>query len=146
MRTVEHSTDIDASTEAVWAVVSDFAAFDEWNPFMTIEGSVNEPGDRLKVTIRPGKRRPMTFTPTVTEFESGASIAWLGRFLVPRVFDGAHTLRVEPLPHGRARFTQREVFRGVLVPFMNGMLRDTDVGFTEMNAALKTRVESSVGS
>jgi hypothetical protein len=143
MKTLEHSIDIDASPGAVWAVLSDFAAFEEWNPFMTIEGKVTAVGDRFKVTIRPPNRRAMTFTPTVTEYESGMSIGWLGRFLVPRMLDGAHSLRIEPLPGGRVRFTQRETFRGILVPFMRGMLRDTDAGFTAMNEALRARVKPS---
>ena len=41
----------------------------------------------------------------------------------------------------RTRYVQREEFHGVLVPFVGGMLRDTERGFEEMNAALKARAE-----
>jgi hypothetical protein len=145
MKMLEHVTDIDASPDAVWAVLTDFAAFGQWNPFMTIEGDVTAPGNRLVVEIHPPNRRAMTFKPTVTEFVPGRSISWLGRVLLPRVFDGAHTLRVEPLPDGRTRFTQHETFRGLLVPFMTSALRDTDVGFAAMNAALQARVVNCRG-
>jgi hypothetical protein len=135
MKIIEHTTDINAPADTTWAILSDFAAYDTWNPFMTIVGSASRPGDRLTVTVRPGKRT-MTFKPTVTEVEAGSSISWLGRFVLPHVCDGAHELHVEDLGNGRSRFTQRETFRGVLVPFMKAVLRDTDAGFAAMNAAL----------
>jgi hypothetical protein len=140
MKIIEHSTDINAPADTTWAILSDFAAYNEWNPFMTIDGSASRSGDRLTVTVRPGKRT-MTFKPTVTEVEAGSSISWLGRFVLPRVCDGAHELRVEDLGNGRSRFTQRETFRGVLVPIMRTVLRDTDAGFAAMNAALALRAE-----
>ncbi len=118
----------------------DTATYGEWNPFMTIDEPIQKQGDRLTVNIRPGKRA-MTFHPTVTNLEPGQSLAWLGHFLVPRLFDGAHELRVEDLGGGRSRFTQRETFRGVLVPLMRSVLRDTDRGFAAMNTALADRAE-----
>ena len=138
MKTIEHTIDIDAPADTVWHVLTDFAAYTAWNPFITIAGSIGATGDRPRITIKPGKRT-MTFRPTVTRFEAGRFIAWLGRFGLPRVFDGAHELRVEVLGGGRSRFTQRETFRGVLVPMMRAVLRDTDRGFEAMNTALAQR-------
>jgi hypothetical protein len=85
LKTLEHTTDIDATPAAVWAVLTDFPAYREWNPFLSIEGASTTVGARLAVTIRPGKRR-MTFTPTVTAYEDGRRISWLGRFLLPWLF------------------------------------------------------------
>jgi len=47
---------------------------------------------------------------------------------------------IEPLDANRARFTQREILRGLLVP-LGAQRRNTDAGrgFREMNLALKTR-------
>lgn len=104
MKTLEHITDIAASPDAVWAVLGDVDRYDEWNPFLTISGAPVAAGARLHVTVRPGGRR-MTFHPTVTAYEEGREISWLGRFLMPGLVDGAHTLLVEPLPDGTTRFT-----------------------------------------
>ncbi len=50
---------------------------------------------------------------------------------------------IEPVDAHRVRVTQREVFRGLLVPFLSRQLdRDTARGFAEMNAALKARAEA----
>jgi hypothetical protein len=138
MKIIEHSIDIAAPPEAVWDVLVDADAYSEWNPFLTMERAPAAVGDQLRITVRAG-RRSMTFRPTVTVYEPRREIAWLGRFLAPGIVDGAHTLTLEPLPDGGTRFRQHETFRGVLVPFMSSMLRDTTAGFAAMNAALAER-------
>ena len=58
---------------------------------------------------------------------------------MPGVFDGEHELRVLAGTEGGARFVQREVFSGLLVPLMGKVLDDTETGFAAMNAALRER-------
>ncbi len=85
----------------------------------------------------------MTFKPTVLKVEPERELRWLGRLLVPGIFDGGHSFRVEPAGEGRVRFTQAERFGGVLVPvFGKKMLEQTRRGFEAMNEALKQRVEA----
>jgi hypothetical protein len=143
MKVIEHVTEIAAPTDAVWAVLIDPAAYPEWNPFLILTTRPERVGQRLSVTIRAGKRT-MTLAPTVTTFEQGRSICWSGRLGVRGIFDGAHELHVERIDASRSRFTHRETFRGVLVPFMRSVLRDTDAGFAAMNAALAGRAEGQV--
>jgi hypothetical protein len=57
----------------------------------------------------------VTFKPTVLAVEANRELRWLGRLLVPGVFDGEHSLRIEPLEGGGSRFVQSERFTGVLV-------------------------------
>jgi hypothetical protein len=145
MKVIDHSIDIAAPPQAVWDVLTDVDAYTEWNPFLTLDRAPVAVDDRLNVTIRAGRRK-MTFRPTVTALEPCREISWLGRLLVRGIFDGAHTLALEPLPNGHTRFRQREVFRGALVPFMSSVLRDTSDGFSAMNAALAARVHASVAT
>jgi hypothetical protein len=145
MRTIERITEIDAPAPTVWDVLMDVDAYREWNPFLTLMTSPTHVGQRLAVAIRAGERS-MTFTPTLTVFSPGRSICWVGRLLVPRVVDGTHELHVEPIDDRRSRFTHRETFRGVLVPFLGSVLRDTDAGFAAMNAALAERASRLAGS
>lgn len=142
MATITHSIEIDAEATRVWDVVADLPGYAAWNPFLVDgAGDVVESG-RLRLRMRFG-RRSMTFAPTVQEVDEGRRIRWLGRFGLPGIFDGDHVLDIQPIGAGRARFTQREEFRGVLVPFMGRLLRSTDAGFRAMNEALKIRVEGA---
>lgn len=141
MHVLESHIDIDTSPEQVWAVLTDFATFAEWNPFITsIEGSPNQ-GARLAITIRPPNARAMNFKPTVTASEPTRHLAWLGRLGLPRLFDGAHEFTLRSNERGGTSFTQRETFRGVLVPLLAKTLTHTLEGFEQMNEAIKQRAE-----
>ena len=77
------------------------------------------------------------------ETEPGKEIRWVGRVLVPGLFDGEHYFKIEPLEDGKVRFIQGEKFTGVLVPFMSGLIDSAKIGFEEMNVALKERAETT---
>jgi hypothetical protein len=54
------SIDIDAGPERVWQVLTDFAAYREWNPFIvSVDGSA-EVGARLTVRMQPVGARAVT--------------------------------------------------------------------------------------
>jgi hypothetical protein len=136
--------EIEASAERVWGVLTDFAAYPEWNPFIRrVSGRVEVEG-RLVVRMQPSGTMGMTFRPTVTKIEPDRELRWLGYLLVPGIFDGEHIFEIEELERDRVRFVQREVFEGLLVPLLARSLdRDTQRGFEEMNRALRERVEGS---
>jgi hypothetical protein len=141
MRELRREIEIDAPPERVWSVVTDFAAYPEWNPFIRrISGELRE-GASLDVRIEPPGARVTRFEPTVRAVEANRELRWLGRLLLPGVFDGEHSLRIEPLDDGRTRFVQSERFTGILVGLVKGTLAKTEAGFEQMNTALKARVE-----
>jgi hypothetical protein len=141
-RQLRADTEIQASPERVWEVLTDFQAYREWNPFMIQAAGQAAPGQRLRVRMRPPGGRPMTFRPTVLEAEPGRRLRWLGRVLVPGLFDGEHSFTIEPAGPGRVRLVQHERFRGLLAPLLLRFLAGPTVaGFQQMNQALKDRVE-----
>jgi len=142
MSELSTSVEIDAPTETVWAVLTDFDAYPEWNPFMTITGRATE-GARLTVELRPPGKRATTFRPTVTRVTEQRELRWRGHLLVAGLYDGEHRFELELLDDGRTGFTQAETFGGLLVGPINRWLGDaTREGFERMNAALKARAES----
>jgi hypothetical protein len=142
MRRLHAEIEIAATPERVWEVLADFDAYPEWNPFIRRISGAPRQGEKLEVRIEPPGGRGMTFKPTVLEATPDRELRWLGRLLLPGVFDGEHTLRIEPPDEGaRSRFIQSEEFRGVLVPLFGGTLGKTEEGFRQMNAALKERAE-----
>jgi hypothetical protein len=141
MRELQTSTEIDATPERVWEILTDFPSYPGWNPFIRSIAGEAVPGAELRVTIQPPGGRAMSFKPTVREAEPQRELRWLGHLLVPRVFDGEHSLRIERIGEGRVRFVQAERFTGVLVPLLGGTLEATRRGFEAMNEALKRRAE-----
>lgn len=142
MRTIETAIDIEARADAVWAVLTNFDAYSEWNPFtVSIAGNL-EPGARLAVTMQNPGGRPTRFRPVVLPSEE-RSLRWVGHVLVRGIFDGTHELKVETTATG-SRFVQREEFSGMLVPLLWRTLNTkTRAGFEAMNAALKERVTAA---
>lgn len=137
--------DIDAAPATVWAILTDLASYGEWNPFITSAAGTLAVGERLRNRLEPQGGRPITFTPTVTEVDEGRALEWLGRLVLPGVFDGHHRFEVVPVGSG-TRLVQAEHFTGVLVPLLKRSLdRGTRAGFEAMNAALKVRAESAAG-
>ena len=142
MKEIRTEIEIDAPAERAWRILTDFASFPQWNPF--IRQATGEPkvGARLEVRIHPPGSKGMTFRPTVLRAEPNRKLRWLGRLWIPWLFDGEHAFLLEPLGPARTRLVQRETFRGLLVPFLAKWLeRSTCRGFEDMNRALKARVE-----
>ena len=144
MKEIDTEIEIDAAAERVWRVLTDFAAYPEWNPFIRRgEGEVKV-GARLHVFIQPSGGRGMSFRPKVLVAHPGRELRWLGHLWVPGLFDGEHSFLIEPLGEGRVRFIQRERFGGLLLPLLWKMLDgETRRGFEEMNRALKLRCEAT---
>lgn len=144
MKEIHTEIEINAPAEKVWKVLTDFAAYPEWNPFVR-RGEVEvRVGARLHLYIQPSGGKGMSFRPTVLVADPNRELRWLGHLWVPGLFDGEHSFLIEPLGEGRVRFVQRERFGGLLLPLLSTMLDgDTRRGFEEMNQALKLRSESA---
>ena len=142
MKELRSEIEIQASAERVWQLLTDFPSFPQWNPFIRKASGNIQVGERLEVNIQPSGASGMTFRPTVLKAEPNRELRWLGHLLISGLFDGEHSFTIEPLGESRVRFTQREVFTGLLVPlFARGLDTDTRRGFEEMNQALKARAE-----
>jgi len=67
-------------------------------------------------------------------------LRWIGRLIMPGIFDGTHQFSVEDLGEHNS-LTQSETFRGALVPFTGKNIAKTESDFRALNQALKQRVE-----
>jgi hypothetical protein len=142
MKELHSEIEIAASPERVWDILTDFAAYPRWNPFIRSISGKLEVGERLEARLEPPGGRGITLRPTVLSAEPNRQLRWLGHLLVPGLFDGEHTLATKPLEENRVRFVQHEVFKGVLVPLVARSLANTLRGFEEMNEALKEQAEA----
>jgi hypothetical protein len=142
VKQLDTSIEIDAPAERVWSILMDFDAYPAWNPFITsIEGE-QRVGGKLTASLTQPNGRTSTFKPTVQAFEEGKELTWLGRILIPGIFDGRHTLRVEPRAGG-STFHHREQFTGIISGLLMRFIGEsTEAGFHAMNQALKERAEA----
>ena len=141
-RSLQAEVEIQASAERVWEVLTDFAAYPDWNPFIVQVVGEPVPGQRLELRMRLSGGRAMTIRPEVLEADPGRALRWLGRLLVPGLFDGEHRFTIQPSGPGRVRLTQHEEFRGLLAPLLLVMIaKPTLASFHQMNQALKARLE-----
>jgi hypothetical protein len=143
MRELVSQVEIGSTPERVWDVLTNFVAYPEWNPFIRRASGELREGARLEVVIQPPGRRATTFRPVLVKYEPGRELRWLGRLALPKLFDGEHIHRLEPVGEDRTRYLQSERFSGVLVGVFNRQLNDTLRGFEAMNEALKVRAEST---
>lgn len=137
---------IDASPSEVWAVLTDFSRYGEWNPFLVDAGGVPREGTTLRITLAPPGGRRITLNPEITAVAPGEVLEWWGHLGVRGLFDGRHRfeLRAEG---GGTRLIQSEIFTGVLVPFVARSLdRGTAAGFALMNSALKAQAEKQAAT
>ena len=94
--------------------------------------------DAKTVTVEGGDRNAI-----VTVIEDAKTFEWLGRLVLPGVFDGRHRFELVATPTGGTRLVQAESFSGVIVRFLRKSLDTQTVqGFELMNTALRTRAEN----
>ena len=144
MKKLHTEIEIAASADCVWQILTDFDHYPDWNPFIRNIIGKPEPETKLKVLIQPPGARGMTFRPVVLKAQAGKELRWLGRLLVPGLFDGEHAFIINPIGESRVLFIQQERFSGLLVPMLwRNLDTNTRRGFDEMNAALKKLAEQT---
>ena len=140
--TINTTIDIDATPQAVWAVLTDFAAYRDWNPFMDRAEGTPEVGAKLVIHMVGNGGRGMTFKPTVLAATPGQELRWLGRLGFGGLFDGEHSFLLTANADGTTHLTHGERFSGILVAAMKSNMKNSHAGFDAFNSALKQRVET----
>ena len=133
---------ITTSPEKAWTILTNFNDYPNWNPFIkSIKGTV-EKGKKITVYIEQPGSKGMTFKPKVLALEVNKEFRWQGHLLFPGLFDGEHIFEISDNGNGSITFTQREQFKGILVPLFKKMLdNNTKKGFQLMNEKLKELAE-----
>ena len=135
--------EIGASDARVWAVLTDFASYGEWNPSLpSIAGELRE-GAKVSLTLgMPGRPNPRV-TARLREVRPFRRLVWHGNVVADRIFAGDRVFAIEPLAHDRVRFTHVEAVSGLLAPLfetlMGGAVQRSHDGF---NDALKRHAEA----
>ena len=82
MKQLHTEIEIDAPAKRVWELLTDFASYPQWNPFIRYISGHPAPGERLQARPEPPGGRAMTFKPKVLTAEPNRELRWLGHILV----------------------------------------------------------------
>jgi hypothetical protein len=138
MKVFSATTEINATPDTIWKILTDAPAYPEWDPGMVrLEGKV-APGEKITAYTKVSPDR--AFPVMVTTFEPGKRMVWEGGMPLG-LFKGVRTFTLESLSGGKTRFTLREEFSGLLLPLIGRTLPDLNKTFEAFNAGLKKRAE-----
>jgi hypothetical protein len=141
-RTVNADVLIDRPPADVWKVISDGAAYRDWNPFITrVDGDFRE-GATIRIVLGAGTDSTV-FKPTVLLVRPEQDLCWRGSVWVRGVFDGTHCMRLTAVANG-TRLEQTETFSGLLAGRLTkDVIQETRREFQLMNTAVKRRAEAN---
>jgi hypothetical protein len=140
MQGFQASTVIDATPEAVWAVLTDGAGWTGWDSAVVrFEGRIAL-GE--KVTVYPEVNPKRGFAVRVVEFVPGQRMTWRGGMPLG-LFAGTRSYTLTRLPDGRVRFEMSEGYSGPLAGMITKSIPDLGPSFTRFAAGLKGRAEGS---
>ena len=144
MKEVRSEIEIASYPESVWKILTDFATYDQWNPFINKIIGLPTEGSKIDIYIETPSGKNRKYSPRITKVEEGRELRWFGKSSLPGFLNAEHIFTIEELQPKSVRFIQREVFDGLLTRLFGKGL-DTDVmqGFQDMNDALKKRAERS---
>ncbi len=139
-----HTTSrIAAPPALVWRVLTDFAAYPEWNPLIASARGEPGPDRRIVVDVKPLGR---TYRPRITVWEPPRRLAWTSWEVLPFLLTSVHYFRLDPTPDGGTALQHGERFRGVATPLLRRFLMDRmHQAFVHHDLALKQRVEELRG-
>jgi len=140
---VSASTEIAASAELVFEILTDLSHYSEWNPFVVSASGDTSVGGTVRVHVHTSTGLPLRFEATVIGRTESRELRWIGHVIAPVVAEGEHIFSIEPLGEGRVRFVQREVLRGAVPRALRAFLvAEIERSFSAMNRALAARAEN----
>jgi hypothetical protein len=143
-RTIRSTIEIRAPIEVVWDILTDFAAYPEWNQHIRRIRGQPAAGARMAIESRPPGGHVIAMRPLIVTWDPPHELRWRGIFLTGRLFTGEHGFRLQEMGERSVRFAQDETFSGLLVPLYAAMrLGHTRQGFEQVNQALRERAEGT---
>lgn len=147
MSSIRTNLTIAAPPERVWAVLTDFAAYPQWNTIISrVRADVHE-GAAIRFRMKIEGTPELGFTARIIRCAPGRELAWRGGApLLPSVAWGEHYFRLAPAGEG-TELAHGEDFGGLLGFAVRGPVhRQITRTYDAFNRALKTRAETSATS
>lgn len=144
MKVIHAAIRIKATPRQVWELLTDFASYPQWNPLIRRADGSPKTGERIELSLQPPGAGTIVYRPEVLKSEPEYELRWRGRLLSGWVCESEHIFRIEPLSPDEVKFSQIEIFKGVLRPlFLSSLEKPLQKGFELMNITLKVWAERS---
>jgi hypothetical protein len=140
-RVVTLTSTVEGPKRNVWEALTDFAAYEEWNPVVTEASGEAREGSSLDLEVVLPGHDPERMDATVLLARPERKLRWQDRLLVPGVRDWEYEFVLEPVGGGRVRVVQLLRIEGLLAPFADTDAAQEALGL--MAAALADRLASA---
>jgi hypothetical protein len=142
---IDTAVEIDAPVERVWSVLTDYARYGDWNPYLVAVEGRAEAGTTVVVDARPaeGGAAGLRYPVDVVEVEAPHLMRWMGGLADRTQFEGDHRWELRPAAAGRTHLRHWEELAGTLAAQIMGDGSAAAADFDRFNQALKARAERS---
>ncbi|MCG7844340.1 MAG: SRPBCC domain-containing protein [Methanomassiliicoccales archaeon] len=139
MKEIKGSVMINVPAEKVWATITDFSSYPEWNPFVTrMEGELRL-GSAFDVVVTLPERDDIKYRSTLVKMEKDKELQFKGK--IRSLLSEEHSKFIEQIEESKCMFSQSIAFKGFLTLFAGKIIKDSQVGLNKMNEELKKRCE-----
>ena len=111
------SSTVDAPKRDVWAVLTDFDDYDQWNPVFTSASGQPRVGAELDLELTLPDHEPEELDAEVLIARGDRKLRWQDRLVLPGVRDWEYEFVIQPLEPGRVVVVQLLRSEGLLAPF-----------------------------
>jgi hypothetical protein len=138
MRGFEASTDIGASSETVWRILTDLPAYTRWDSGVErVDGKI---APNAKITVYATVAKGRAFPVTVTRLDAPREMRWASGMPLG-LFKGERTFNVTSNGGNQVRFTMREEYTGLLAPLIFRSIPDLNASFRQFVNGVKRQAE-----
>jgi uncharacterized protein YndB with AHSA1/START domain len=138
---IERTLEIDAPAAVVWEVLTDFARYPEWNPFVLECRSTLKPGEAFDMRVKL-MSRPQRQVEWVLEHVPGQRFAYQMKPFPLGALRSRRSHEVEPLGEQRTRYRSYFRLEGWLMPLVRALMgRRIEVGMQGMWEGVQARAE-----
>jgi hypothetical protein len=139
---IDKTIEIDAPAGVVWEVITDLAAYPQWNPFCVECRSTLKPGDpidmRVRLYARPQKQREW-----IKEHVPGRLLAYSMKPVPAGALSSRRSHELKAIGKERTRYRSHFVLRGWLLPLVRGLMgARLEQGFAGMTDGIRQRAEA----
>jgi hypothetical protein len=139
-RVVTLTSTVEGTKQDAWEMLTDFAAYEEWNPVVTEADGEAREGSGLDLEVVLPGHDPEQLDATVLIARPERKLRWQDRLLLPGVRDWEYEFILDPVEGGRVRVVQLLRIEGLLAPFADTDAAEEALGL--MARALSDRLGS----